>query len=273
MKKIILFSFILLLVLPLSAYIDEKEGWKTTDTDNEYAFKVLFNGVEYSEIGFSKTMTTYSKGMGLTKNEYTNKSLTLTQTAHDASSYTYSTGDSKGYMYWYMSVCQAMTLYLNVESSIPAQNSITVNFKSYSYDWVTTEDKTEYKYTETEYKPGSPGSGSSVDYYIIYNGEYVKYSRNMYIDPRQYTFYTRTTVTTKGGTSFSPTNGDVTISVTPSGTTSTGTVSSTYGTVVCSVPACYAVVQGNSEFSVEAVVKEYPESRRIGTLKLTLVTT
>ena len=33
MKKIILFSFILLLVLPLSAYIDEKEGWKTTDTE------------------------------------------------------------------------------------------------------------------------------------------------------------------------------------------------------------------------------------------------
>ena len=270
MKKIILFSFILLLVLPLSAYIDEKEGWKTTDTDNKYAFKVLFNGVEYSEIGFSKTMTTYSKGMGLTKNEYTNKSLTLTQTAHDASSYTYSTGDSKGYMYWYMSVCQAMTLYLNVESSIPSQNSITVNFKSYSYDWVTTEDKTEYVYTETN---SNPWQDSSITYYIEYNGEYVEYDYYEHGWSPNYTFYTRSEKTTKGGTSFSPTNGDVTISVTPSGTTSTGMVSSTYGTVVCSVPACYAVVQGNSEFSVEATVKQYPESRRIGTLKLTLVTT
>ncbi len=226
MKKIILFGLILLLVLPLSAYIDEKEGWKVADTTspaNQYAFNVVFNGAEYSEIGFSKTMTTYSKGMGLTKNEYTNKSLTLTQTAHDSSSYTYSTKDSNGnnvnggYIYWYMSVSQAMKLYLKVESSIPDQNSVTVAFDTYSYSWVTSAGSYQY---------------------------------------------------VAGTTSLSGTKSSDKTEITSSTSVPTST---DYGTVVVSIPACYAVVQGNSEFSVDAVVKEYPESRRIGTLKLTLV--
>ena len=257
MKKIILFSIVLLLVLPLSAYIDEKEGWKTTDTEspaNQYAFNAVFNGVEYNEIGFSQTMTSYSKGMGLTKNEYANKSLTMTQIAHDSSSYTYSTKDtdgnniSGGYIYWYMSVCQAMTLYLKVESSIPSQNSITVDFDTCLYSWETS---TSYEY---DYYNGSYSrywNGSQYVYYEDSNGTYVK----------------------KETTSFTTNKGTAEVKVTSSGTTSTGTTSASYGTVVCSVPACYAVVQGNSEFSVEATVKQYPESRRIGTLKLTLVTT
>jgi hypothetical protein len=264
MKKVILFSLILFLLLPVFAddakltYIDEKEGWKTTDTEspaNQYAFNAVFNGVEYNEIGFSQTMTSYSKGMGLTKNEYTNKSLTMTQIAHDSSSYTYSTKDtdgnniSGGYIYWYMSVCQAMTLYLKVESSIPATNSITVDFDTYTYSWVTTTGGYQYVYV------GS-GKGNYAYYegYGYYESSYGSYSKE-YVE---------------GTTSLSSTKSDDKTEIT-SPTTATSTTD--YGTVVVSVPACYAVVQGNSEFSVEATVKQYPESRRIGTLKLTLVTT
>ena len=257
MKKIILFSIVLLLVLPLSAYIDEKEGWKTTDTEspaNQYAFNAVFNGVEYNEIGFSQTMTSYSKGMGLTKNEYANKSLTMTQIAHDSSSYTYSTKDtdgnniSGGYIYWYMSVCQAMTLYLKVESSIPATNSITVDFDTYTYSWVTTTGGYQYVYV------GS-GKGEYAYYegYGYYESSYGSYSK-VYVEE----------------TSLSSTKSDDKTEIT---SPTTATSLTDYGTVVVSVPACYAVVQGNSEFSVEATVKQYPESRRIGTLKLTLVTT
>ena len=261
MKKIILFSIVLLLVLPLSAYIDEKEGWKTTDTEspaNQYAFSAVFNGVEYNEIGFSQTMTSYSKGMGLTKNEYTNKSLTMTQIAHDSSSYTYSTKDtdgnniSGGYIYWYMSVCQAMTLYLKVESSVPATNSITVDFDTYTYSWVTTTGGYQYVYV---------GSGNGDYYYSNYYGRYIQTTQG-------YGDYSYKYV--EGTTSLSSTKSSDKTEIT-SPTTATSTTD--YGTVVVSVPACYAVVQGNSEFSVEATVKQYPESRRIGTLKLTLVTT
>lgn len=118
-----------------------------------HTFDVIFDGAEWAEIGFSSTTTGFSKGTGVTKSSFTNNSITMVKntTSSSTSSYTYNvTGDI--YIYWYISVKEAMDLVLKV-----SPNSVT------SAEGATTYDKnkvtvkvTPRTYTSTStYTPGS----------------------------------------------------------------------------------------------------------------------
>ncbi len=120
-----------------------------------HTFDVIFDGAEWAEIGFSSTTTGFSKGTGVTKSSFTNNSITMVKntTSSSTSSYTYNvTGDI--YIYWYISVKEAMDLVLKV-----SPNSVTSAEGATTYD----KNKVTVKVTPRTYTSTSAyNSGSEI---------------------------------------------------------------------------------------------------------------
>lgn len=137
MKKIILFILMLMALVPVFSD-DAKDPleWGKNSSGNytrgTHTFDVIFDGAEWAEIGFSSTTIGFSKGTGVTKSSFTNNSITMvknTTSSSSTSSYTYNvTGDI--YIYWYISVKEAMNLVLKVSPNSVTSGGATIYDKN-----------------------------------------------------------------------------------------------------------------------------------------------
>lgn len=92
-------------------------------------FEGSVQGVLYSDIGFSKAVTSIGTA-GLEKTVFENNTLTMTYSTRDTSAKTY-TYTTSFYIYWYLSLNKAMTLSLSIYPVDGAD--VTIGGKSYTY--------------------------------------------------------------------------------------------------------------------------------------------
>ena len=188
MKRLIIATFLIFACVFLFADTVEPFKLKSTESSGSTGFTVKFSGAQYAEIGFSKTATSVSSGLGLVKSDIENNSLTLTKNGtvntDKKGIYYYSYKSSSSYyIYWYLSLKTQAELELSVTASkntkktvtetggetvdIPA-NSVTVKLDKYVY---TTDPK-----NPTVTKAQSVASGSSIKVatfqksYAVYQG-------------------------------------------------------------------------------------------------------
>lgn len=151
MKRILFFILMLMILVPVFSddSKDPLEWGKNSEgnyVNGTHTFDVIFDGAEWAEIGFSSTTIGFSKGTGVTKSAFTNNSIVMVKDSSSTSSlYKYNvSGDI--YIYWYISVKEAMNLVLKVspnsvtsgETTTYDQNKVTVTVTPRTYTSTST---------------------------------------------------------------------------------------------------------------------------------------
>ena len=182
MKKILIFIVMLLSLVPLfSVDTTDPLEYKKDDAANTQTFDVIFDGAEWSEIGFSSISTGFSKGSGVTKSTFSNNAITMVKyTTSGASDDTYDYKvDGDIYIYWYVSIKQAMNLVLKVEPNSVTSGETTTYDKNTVEVEVTGGSYSNGKYTSAGSATTITGSSGSAEgtvvtfpkSYAVYQGD------------------------------------------------------------------------------------------------------
>ncbi len=261
MKKFVLIIFLILSLLPVYAadygedvVPDYVTVWKSSTTAGTHNFNAVFDGVEYTELGFSSGQPSFVLNSGIVKTSFTDNKLTMKKDTGNSTvgKFVYS---NDLYIYWYISAKCEMMLYLKAEP-----NSVTT----------TTTDETGTTKTVTTYDTTK----------IVVTGDYTKYTSSTTSTTSSSSGNSGSSTKSKGKTSTTSTSTSGSIihtvaeDTSSAQTTFTVTAEGKQGeAAVAYFPNTYSVYQGDTKINVNATISSYPTNGIIGKLTLELRTT